>query len=150
MNKTVTLVIHGTFAGQATWWRLGGEGHATFADRLEGQLSRRGLSGTVWKPALVEDLDYPSFSWSGLNRHRERMRGARRLCSSLNELAQRVRATASAPLTVNVVAHSHGGNVVLEAIRVEPYRQRPGCDVVQRCSRSAVNDFVIGIEQERH
>jgi len=117
LNKTVTLVIHGTFASQAKWWRLGSEGHATFADRLEGELSRRGLSGTVWKPALEAGFDYPSFSWSGLNRHRDRVRGAWRLSSGLNQLAQRVQATASAPLTVNLVAHSHGGNVVLEAIR---------------------------------
>ena len=117
MNKTVTLVIHGTFADQARWWRLGSEGHVTFADRLEGELSRRGLSDTVWKPALAEGFNYPSFSWSGLNRHRDRVRGARRLSSSLNQFAQRVQATTGDPLTVNFVAHSHGGNVVLEALR---------------------------------
>jgi hypothetical protein len=118
VSKTLTLVIHGTFAGQAKWWRLGSDGHETFADRLEEELSRRGLSGSVWKPALlVEGFDYSSFSWSGLNRHRDRIGGARRLSSSLNQFAQSVQATSNAPLTVNFVAHSHGGNVVLEALR---------------------------------
>jgi hypothetical protein len=117
MSKTVTLVIHGTFADQAEWWRFGHEGHVTFADRLEAELSRRGLTGTVWKPVLEAGVDYSSFSWSGLNRHRDRVRGARRLGSSLNQLADRVRATTGDPLTVNFVAHSHGGNVVLEALR---------------------------------
>ena len=117
MNRAVTLVVHGTYAAQAKWWRLGTNGEATFADRLEDELSRRGLSGTVWKPALAEGLDYSSFAWSGRNRHRHRIRGASGLSSSLNELAQRVAATPSEPLTVNFVAHSHGGNVVLEALR---------------------------------
>jgi hypothetical protein len=117
MSKTVTLVIHGTFADQAKWWRLGCEGHITFSDRLESELSRRGLADTVWKPALKAGFDYPSFSWSGLNRHRDRVHGARRMSLSLNQFAQRVQATASAPLTVNFVAHSHGGNVVLETLR---------------------------------
>jgi len=42
--------------------------------------------------------------------------GARQLSSSLNELAQYAQATPDDPLTVNFVAHSHGGNVVLEAL----------------------------------
>jgi hypothetical protein len=115
--KTVTLVIHGTFAAQGKWWRLGREGEATFADRLESELSRRGLANTVWKPTLEAGFDYSAFSWSGLNRHRDRVRGARRLSSSLNEFAKRIQATADDPLIVNIVAHSHGGNVVLEALR---------------------------------
>lgn len=117
VSQTITLIVHGTFASEARWWRLGADGEATFADRLEDELSRRGLSGTVWKPALVEGFDYPSFSWSGLNRHRDRVRGARRLSSSLNQFARSVQATPDAPLIVNLVAHSHGGNVVLEALR---------------------------------
>ena len=45
------------------------------------------------------------------------MAGARRLSSSLNELARQLLATPNEPVTVNFVAHSHGGNVVLEALR---------------------------------
>lgn len=117
MSQTVTLLVHGTFAADGKWWRLGGEGETTFADRLESELSRRGLIGSVWKPALQAGFDYSSFAWSGRNRHRDRIKGAGRLRSSLNDLAQQAGATPSKPLTVNFVAHSHGGNVVLEALR---------------------------------
>jgi hypothetical protein len=117
MGTTVTLVIHGTFAGQAAWWRLGNDGQESFADRLERELSRRGLADTVWKRALAEGFDYASFAWSGRNRHGDRVAGAHRLGANLNALAQSVKATPSDPLLVNVVAHSHGGNVVLEALR---------------------------------
>lgn len=113
----VTLIVHGTFAADATWWRLGVDSETTFADCLETELSSRGLSGTVWKPALAAGFDYGSFAWSGRNRHRDRLKGARRLSSSLNQLAQHLGATPTEPLTVNLVAHSHGGNVVLEALR---------------------------------
>lgn len=117
MSRTVTLIVHGTFAREGKWWRLGDAEETTFADRLEDGLAQRGLSGTVWKPALAEGFDYASFAWSGENRHRDRLKGARELASSVNKLAQHIAATPSDPLTVNFVAHSHGGNVVLEALR---------------------------------
>jgi hypothetical protein len=118
MGSLLTLVIHGTFARHAKWWRLGNGSEASFADRLERELSRRGVPGTVWKPALDKGFDYdPSFCWSGRNQHRDRVLGARVLSTNLNELAQRVQATPSEPLIVNFVAHSHGGNVVLAALR---------------------------------
>jgi hypothetical protein len=117
MNRTVTLLVHGTFAAEAKWWRLGTDGERTFADRLEDELSRRGVAGSVWKPALAEGFDYSSFTWSGRNRHRDRVKGAMALSANVNRLAERAAATTSEPLTVNFVAHSHGGNVVLEALR---------------------------------
>ena len=119
MGVVLTLVIHGTFARHAKWWRLGnGNELPSFADRLERELSRRGVSGTVWKPALDKGFDYdPSFCWSGRNRHRDRKVGARALSSNLNELARRIQATPSEPLMQwNFVAHSHGGNVALAAL----------------------------------
>jgi len=117
MGKTFTLVVHGTFAEQALWWRLGGGGVTTFADRLERELSSRGLSNTVWKPALDAGFDYSTFAWSGRNRHRDRLQGARCLGRNLNLLADKLQATPEEPLTVHFVAHSHGGNVVLEGLR---------------------------------
>lgn len=131
-GKIVTLVIHGTFARDETWWRLGVEGEETFADRLEAALARRGLAWTVWRPALGgggrggRGLDYDDFSWSGRNRHGDRVKGARQLRRSLAALAQKLSATPGSPVTLNIVAHSHGGNVVLEALRSLPAGVRLG------------------------
>lgn len=116
-GKTVTLIIHGTNAAGADWWRLGDGNGDTFADRLETALTQRGLGGTVWKPAREKDFPYNAFSWSGENRHRERIKGGKTLAASINKLASALGANKKDPLTVNLVAHSHGGNVVLEAIR---------------------------------
>lgn len=120
----VTLVIHGTGARESAWWRLGGG--ETFADRLETKLAAKDktgakdMTGTVWRPALDAGMAYEDFSWSGANRHKDRMQGARRLRDSLGDLADNLGATADDPLEVNLVGHSHGGNVALEAIEKLP------------------------------
>ena len=119
--RTLTVIVHGTFAASLRWWRLGEGGATTFADRLEAALARRGLRGSVWRPALDAGVGYDAFAWSGRNRHEDRMTGGRRLAAALNALAARVGATAGAPLTVHFVGHSHGGNVVLETVgRLSP------------------------------
>jgi hypothetical protein len=115
MSGIVTIIVHGTFAAQEKWWRLGtGE---TFADRLEQELAQQGMANTVWRPILRVGLSYEHFAWSGENTHRARMAAGRKLAKSLDDLAQRLSASPDSPLSVNVVAHSHGGNVALEAIR---------------------------------
>ena len=116
----LTLVVHGTFAAQENWWRLGGNGEKTFADRLEAILAEQGVSGTVWTPALEQGFRYEDFAWSGTNKHKDRIAGAAKLRSALGKLADRLDASEKNPLVVNVVAHSHGGNVVLEALRGLP------------------------------
>lgn len=118
--------MHGTFASALRWWRPGGGGVPTFADRLDGALARRGLPGTVWKPALALGWSPDAFAWSGRNRHLDRLNGGRTLAIQLNALAETLDATEGDPLVVNLVAHSHGGNVVLEALpRLSPI-VRPG------------------------
>ncbi len=116
MDHVVTLIIHGTFAADGSWWRLGGE-DKTFADRLEEALAERGLSGTVWQPALDAGLSYRDFSWSGENLDADRKAGGKQLAAGLEALAGKLGATEASPLVVHLVAHSHGGNVVLEACR---------------------------------
>ena len=118
--KTVTLIIHGTFAAGETWWRLGEGNNTTFADRLEVALAKRGLQGSVWKPVLDCGFKYDAFSWSGENRHKARQTGARKLIASLKLMADQCEAEGRGRLRVNLVAHSHGGNVVLEALRQLP------------------------------
>lgn len=113
-----TIVVHGSFAAAGSWWRPSTAGSgSSFADQLEDELARRGLAGTVWKPAVAVGLGPDDFAWSGDNTHAARTAGSKRLAASLAELARRLGATAETPLIVNAVAHSHGGNVVLEAVR---------------------------------
>lgn len=121
-GKVVTLVIHGTFAAESTWWQLG---RGAFADRLEQALSTRGLKGTVWKPALEAGFAYEHFAWTGKNLHRDRIDGAQKIARNINTLAERLGATAEAPLMVHFVGHSHGGNVVLEVLNRLGPRVKP-------------------------
>lgn len=119
-TDTVTVIVHGTFARTESWWRLGSGGVRTFADQLESALAQRGCSGTVWAPALNVGMPYEAFDWHGGNSHRDRVAGARKLRASLADLAAKLGASEESPLTVNFVAHSHGGNVVLEALKRLP------------------------------
>ena len=116
----ITLIIHGTFAREASWWRLGNAESPTFANKLEAKLAEQGLEGTVWSPALASGMDYSEFDWTGINRHADRRAGARKLARSLKTLASKLGCSNQNPLTVNLVAHSHGGSVALELLRQVP------------------------------
>jgi hypothetical protein len=119
--RTLTVLVHGTFAAHLRWWRPGDGATTTFADRLERALERRGIAGTVWKPALAAGFGCEDFSWSGRNRHEDRVAGGRRLAIQLNALAETLGATDTDPLVANLLGHSHGGSVVLEALpRLSP------------------------------
>jgi len=124
--------MHGIGSAADTWWRLGTPDAPTFADLLEAQLAERGLAGSVWRPAIAAGFNEASFAWSGHNRHTDRIEGARHLAATLRALADRTGATAADPLVVHFVAHSHGGNVSLEALRHLPAHGpvRPGAMVL--------------------
>ncbi len=119
-SRIVTLVLHGTFASEEAWWRIGQDGEATFADRLEEQLASHGMPGTVGEPLAAAGMSEDDFAWSGENRHHDRIHGARALTRKLEKLAGELHATESDPLEVNLVAHSHGGNVALEMLKRLP------------------------------
>ena len=90
--RVITLV-HGTWARDAAW---------TKADST----LCRGLLRTVPPPTLRR------FQWSGHNSHRARLRAARDLTGQLRETI------AEFPdAEHHLIAHSHGGNVVLYALR---------------------------------
>ncbi|MCA9688287.1 MAG: hypothetical protein KC636_01670 [Myxococcales bacterium] len=126
-GATFTLIVHGTFARDEAWWRPGradAETSAaigpTFADRLERKLAEAGAPGAVWSFVTEHGMRPEDFSWSGLNWDRDRRAAARALTERLSELASRAGCTPERPLAVNFVAHSHGGNVVLELLRSLP------------------------------
>lgn len=145
-QNQVTLLIHGTFANPGysrpedegngaqrlpMWWRITGDGsNGSAADRLQADLdSTDSFEGTVWRPdadARDEGVTYRDLSeWSGANSHKARVAAARELAASLDMLAERRGATEDDPLRVNFVAHSHGGNVVLEAFKHFSNRIKP-------------------------
>ncbi len=113
-NSPITIVVHGTFAASSAWWKLGGD---LFCDRLQSYLATWEPDGSVWQPVLDAGLTYDDFTWSGENRHCDRVEGARKIAKKLDELATKLGHNDSDPLRIRVVAHSHGGNVILEAIR---------------------------------
>ena len=136
-QEQVTIFVHGTFANlgyaastgdaladgaETPWWRLTANSDTT-ADRLKDALNAidPALAATVWAPGADPrdgDLGYRDLGeWSGANSHRARLRAARHLARSLTTLADRRGCTAANPLHVNVVAHSHGGNVTLAALK---------------------------------
>lgn len=122
--------MHGTLLDPERaepWWRPAGPGEAPgFPESLESALAERGVTGTVWRPVLAAGASVEDFEWSGRNTHRDRVAAGRSLVSRLESVARASGATPEAPLEVDVVAHSHGGNVVLEAVR------RTGRDVAFR------------------
>jgi hypothetical protein len=137
-GEPVTVIVHGTFASDEPWWKPGKALPPSAADDLEKALRGHGMTGSVWRglrddPPAVIDTDDPdgevtaieaAFGWSGRNRHRDRVRAAEQIRGSLESLADRSRAVdgtgAREPLGVHVVAHSHGGNVVLEMMNNPP------------------------------
>lgn len=128
--EQVTILVHGTFANpgydapasgagadEDRWWRLPGRGGepGNMADKLQQAL------GTVWEPGRDPrdgDLSYRDIGeWSGKNTHKARIVAARNLARGLEQLAHGRGCRPEHPLQVNFVAHSHGGNVVLECLK---------------------------------
>lgn len=98
-----TVIVHGTWASDTDWWRDPAGLPATPADSLWAYLARLGVSNLVGHP--------DEFSWSGKNSDAARAVGAQ-------QFVQWWQALGSPDL--NVVAHSHGGNVVMRALALHP------------------------------
>lgn len=109
-------VIHGTFnspePGTVKWFESGRDGVATFCDALSERLRGTPLEGSVWRLPHGPRL----FSWSGQNDHADRVVAGLKLASEMIGVANR-----DPTARIHLVAHSHGGNVVLKAI--EHYHQ---------------------------
>lgn len=124
-KKTIVLV-HGTFAsprdrdtrvpgGQpaiAEWYRPGG----SFCLQLDAYLAELGSNARTWKHLGEGHEQF--FRWSGDNSWQARSAAADRLATYLRRLAAR-------GWTCHVIAHSHGGNVVIDAIRKLRWMEDP-------------------------
>src|SRR5579872_2737400 len=87
--QTVFIIIHGTWASNMAWCKPGGDFYDELVDGLD--------ESTIVTP----------FTWSGKLDNKSRLQAGK-------ELAQFIQ---SYPLdtTINIVAHSHGGNVAFIA-----------------------------------
>ncbi|QIM51557.1 hypothetical protein [Hydrogenophaga crocea] len=100
-----TVIVHGTWAADTDWWRdpAGLPGGVAPADSLWHHLHRAGVSDLVGHPN--------EFSWSGKNSDAARRVGAEHFVHWWQAMGR--------PL-LDVVAHSHGGNVVMRALALQP------------------------------
>ncbi len=108
------IVVHGTFAapvrGRRQWYELD-EGDATnFCAQLNGRLETAGLERPVERQFAGAPI---RFSWSGENDHAARSAAAERLYRLITRLMAEDRSA-----RVHLIAHSHGGNVVLTALNL--------------------------------
>jgi hypothetical protein len=99
------IVIHGTFANEATWWRPDGN----FCRLLDNQLKQKGSEAKCWDSIPPREA-ISEFGWSGLNSEASRTHAAELLSRKIESLSRK-------PFIkrIHFVAHSHGGNVLLKA-----------------------------------
>jgi hypothetical protein len=104
------MLIHGTWnsptPGEVKWYESGG----AFAKKLARRLEGSPLAGAVWRRCCGNGCN---FSWSGDNTHDARLEAAEKLSATL--LGIRV---ADPKARIHLVAHSHGGNIVLKALEL--------------------------------
>jgi RHS repeat-associated protein len=107
----ITIIVHGTFAANEQWWDNG-----SFAVSADAEV------GDVWKIKTAGHRDVSQvpelrvfgprgrFAWSGGNTRDDRLAGAQALADYINTIR---RLYPNEP--VNVITHSHGGNVAFAA-----------------------------------
>src|SRR5215469_15328029 len=103
------LIVHGTWnpprEGRRLWYQLDDADSQNFCTKLNSALEYFGMGGAVWRSLNGEVTE---FGWSGANRHEDRIAAARQLARRIVEIS-----TADPTARIHLVAHSHGGNVVL-------------------------------------
>lgn len=104
----LVITVHGTFASDPgddgeQWWQRG----SAFITALTERLADNGIARISVQP----------FHWSGLNSDHARLRAAAALAADLATVKKTGRPVA-------VIAHSHGGNVLMEAL-VQRRTRRP-------------------------
>jgi hypothetical protein len=111
-KRETIVIVHGTFAAKADgttqWYEFigGGDSSSAFIAELDAALQARKSPARCWKHCVE---GFEPFSWSGKNDWVDRSWAASRLADYVNELQ-------GLGWTVHIVAHSHGGNVALDAL----------------------------------
>ena len=101
-SRILVTLVHGTFAAGAPWTRQ---------DSALCAALRRQIPG-----ASIE-----AFTWSGRNSNGARMQAARELAEWTDARFAKAQREESGPIRHYVIAHSHGGNVVLHACRFRSF-----------------------------
>ena len=91
--NSLAIIVHGTWAAKELWWRPN--------------------LGSLWKHVKAK---WPHlygggapYAWSGKNNHAARVAGAQQLVQWAHSVS---------PISLDIIAHSHGGNVCLLAARM--------------------------------
>jgi len=123
-----TIVVHGTLAKESTWWRAQESGR--FLDSVARGMREGGREPDLWtiggRPVSEFKILRPKrswgffgmkhppfdnieghFCWSGANMHIERTARGEALARYLETLAE-----ISPGETIDLIAHSHGGNLI--------------------------------------
>ena len=119
-TREPVLLVHGTFAnvakgGAPDWWRPGSD----YARQLDEQLQNAGSPARCWAhlPGVGAGGrgSATPYAWTGANSEHDRREAGRALAQEIAALEADSRVA-----RYHLVAHSHGGNVVLNALRELP------------------------------
>lgn len=111
-TKETVIIVHGTWSapktGQTRWYEPidGPSGFDSFVATLDRELKKRGSPARVWAHCTKAN---PYFHWSGTNSWIGRIHAA-------SELAEQIVELQNDGWLCHIIAHSHGGNVALEAL----------------------------------
>lgn len=125
-SKETVIIVHGTWAapkdGERRWYQPVDSAAAAdgFVTKLDAALQKRGSSARCWAHCTQHK---EPFHWSGDNSWIARTEAASALADYVTELQ-------SQGWRCHIIAHSHGGNVVLEALpqiaATTHFKGRPG------------------------
>src|SRR5512139_799776 len=111
-SKETVIIVHGTWAApdqaRRRWYQPvdGVSAAEGFVSKLDAALQKRGSPARCWAHCTKGD---PIFQWSGDNSWIARTRAA----SALGDYVAKLRTEG---WSCHIIAHSHGGNVVAEAL----------------------------------
>jgi hypothetical protein len=114
--RETIIVVHGTFAGNPSgpgpaWYAPGG----SFCNALDAELAARQSKARCWAHLQPNE---EHFRWDGANEWLSRLKAGERL-------QQQIKRLQADGWLVHLVAHSHGGNVVLNAVTDRDHEAEP-------------------------